>query len=372
LSINIFSTSTSGGQSTTGLNGQFVFSQVLIDCLLRLKYNQTDNNELINCCQNEYEGNHVELSNLREFQKEYSPNKALWWYSRESFFYKTLNAALRTQNIHMIFLFRSLIVDVHQQLKKYQAKHYLQVYRSQMISNDELKTLQNSVGQFISINSFFSTSIDKKKALSFLDISDGSDNLQKMLFEIDADPKVVTTKPFADISKHSEYSNESEVLFMLGSIFRLENIKRNDDQIWIIRLSLCSDEEHALKKVLMDMEQQTGSGETNLLILGNILWDMGKSELAEKYFNRLLKELSSNDPLHIKLYEDLGKLASQRGDYDKSVEWRHKLVIFKEQHQFNVKSSINQKNNSTRKLIERKSSILKIRLYIQIRFLLSK
>jgi tetratricopeptide (TPR) repeat protein len=309
------------------------------------------------------------LSYLREFQKEYLPNKVLWWYSRESFFYKTLNAALRTQNIHMIFLFRSFIFDIHQQLKKYQANHSLKVYRSQMISNDELKTLQNSVGQFISINSFFSTSIDKEKALSFLDISDGSDNLEKILFEIDADPQVITTKSFADISKHSEYSNESEVLFMLGSIFRLENINCNDNQIWIIRMSLCSDDEHDLRKVLIDMKQQAGSGETNLRTLGNILWDMGKSELAERYFNRLLKELSPNDPLHINLYEDLGKLASQRGDYDKSMEWRQKLVMFKEQHQFIVKSSVNQTNNSTRKFIERKSSILKVILHIQIRVL---
>ncbi|CAF1147444.1 unnamed protein product [Rotaria magnacalcarata] len=39
LSINIFTT---GGSSTTGVNGQFVFSQVLIDCLLRLKPTKAD------------------------------------------------------------------------------------------------------------------------------------------------------------------------------------------------------------------------------------------------------------------------------------------------------------------------------------------
>ncbi|CAF5160798.1 unnamed protein product, partial [Rotaria sp. Silwood1] len=47
LSINIFTTSTDAGKSTMGINGQFVFSQVLIDCLLRLKSNQTDTKELI-------------------------------------------------------------------------------------------------------------------------------------------------------------------------------------------------------------------------------------------------------------------------------------------------------------------------------------
>jgi hypothetical protein len=47
LSINIFTTNISGDKSATGLNGQFVFSQVLIDCLLRLKYTQTDKTEFI-------------------------------------------------------------------------------------------------------------------------------------------------------------------------------------------------------------------------------------------------------------------------------------------------------------------------------------
>ena len=117
LSINIFTTNVGGGKSTTGLNGQFVFSQVLIDCLLRLKSTQTDKNEFINLCKTEYEGNHSELNNLREFEEEYSSNKVLWWYTRESFFYKTLNAALRTQNIHMIFLFREFISDIHRQLQ---------------------------------------------------------------------------------------------------------------------------------------------------------------------------------------------------------------------------------------------------------------
>ncbi|CAF1521603.1 unnamed protein product, partial [Rotaria magnacalcarata] len=87
LSINIFTT----GTSTTGVNGQFIFSQILIDCLLRLKTNKADKKELIDHCKQQYQGNTAELSNLREFREDYSPEKALWWYTRESFFYKTLN-----------------------------------------------------------------------------------------------------------------------------------------------------------------------------------------------------------------------------------------------------------------------------------------
>ena len=77
LSINIFTTSDSANKSTIGINGRFVFSQVLIDCLLRLKSSQIDKNELINRCRNEYEDNYSELINLCEFEQCYSSDKAL-------------------------------------------------------------------------------------------------------------------------------------------------------------------------------------------------------------------------------------------------------------------------------------------------------
>ncbi|CAF1281319.1 unnamed protein product [Rotaria sordida] len=330
LSINIFTTGSGAGKSTGGVNGKFVFSQVLIDCLLRLKSTQADTKELIKLCKNTHEGNNFELSNLREFQKDYSPDKVLRWYTRDSFFYKTLNAVLRTENIHMIFLFRGFISDIQSQLTEHQAKNPLRVYRGQMISVDELKTLKQCRGQFISVNSFFSTSTDDEQALSFLNATDNTDNLQPVLFEIVADPKVAITKPFADISAYSEYPGESEILFMLGSIFRLNNIDySNDNQVWVIRMTLCSEKEHDLKNVLMYMKQQLGNGETNLRTLGKVLSEMGKFDLAEQYFTRLLKELPPNDPLLGDLYEDLGKIASHTGDYDKSVQWHKKSLALK-------------------------------------------
>ncbi|CAF4524477.1 unnamed protein product, partial [Rotaria sp. Silwood2] len=347
FSINTFTTGSGAGTSTTGVNGQFVFSQVLIDCLLRLKYTSTDKKELIDFCQQQYESNRNELSNLREFDQDYSSKKVLWWYTRESFFYKILNAALRKQNIHLIFLFRKFIHDVYRRLKKDQAQHRLRVYRSQRISSDELITLRQCRDQFISVNSFFSTSTNKQKALSFLKISDGADNAESLLFEIDADPKMVTTKPFADVSAYSDYKDESEVLFMLGSIFRLNSVERNkNDQVWNIQMTLWNDDEHDLKQVLMDMKEQFVSEETNLQVLGKILWEMSQFDLAEKYFIRLLEQLPPNDPLRMDLYQDLGKLASNAGNLDKSMEWRQKAIALKKQNPSITSSSISKPKNS--------------------------
>ncbi|CAF1351572.1 unnamed protein product [Rotaria sordida] len=345
FSINIFTTGSGKGKSTSGVNGRFVFFQVLIDCLLKLKSKESDKNEVIRCCKLQYEGNDFELTNLHEFEKNYSPDKVLWWYSRESFFYNTLNAILRNENIYMICLFRTFISDIYRQLKYYQVKNHVRVYRGQNISSDELETLKQLVGHFISVNSFFSTSTVYKLALSFVKGPDIQTDLERVLFEIDADPKIVTTKPFADISKCSEYSQESEILFMLGSIFRLDSVERSsDDRLWIIRMTLCSENEHALKDVLIHMRRQLGDGETNLRTLGKVLWTMGKLGLAEHYFIRFLEEVPSHDPLLPTVYDELGELTSQSREYEKSVHWHQKAIEFKNQHP-NIDTNKNNKQN---------------------------
>ncbi|CAF3822875.1 unnamed protein product [Rotaria sp. Silwood1] len=305
LSISIRPTMTSERVKELGINTQFVFSQTLINCLLRLRSTPRDKKELISCCKKDYEGNNVELSKLHEFEENYSPDKVLWWYTQESFFYKVLNRALRTENIHMIFLFRSFICDMHRQLEKYQVKHMLRVYRCQLMSNDELEKLKQNCGCFISINSFFSTSASRETAISYFRHHDVSKDLATVVFEIDADPSVATRTPFAEISAHGAYPNESEVLFMLGSIFRVNNVSR----------------------------KQLGNGETSLQTLGKLLWKMGKLDLAENYFMRFVEELTPNDPLLIVLYEDLGKLTSEMGKFDQSVQWQQKSMALKNKQQ---------------------------------------
>ncbi len=330
FAINIFSV---GGQSTSGLNGKFVFFQVLIDCLLKLKSTDEDKNELIQLLKYQYKENTKEIENINRFEKEYLSTKVLQWYTEECFFYKTLNSILRTENIHWMFLYRSYIFDLQQQLRQNQCKDILKVYRAQKISKDELDSLQNSLNQFISINSFFSTSTDRSKALSFFNLSKSTENIEKILFEIEANPNLVKTKPFANISKFSDFPDENEILFMIGSIFRLTNISFDKiQQNWIIQMTLASDEENDLREVLIYMQKQIGNKQTDLRILAKILSDMGKFDLAEKYLQRFLKQLSPDDHLRVDLYKDLAKVASQMGNYNKSTEWSQQLIRFFEQN----------------------------------------
>ena len=329
LSINIFTVNENPDQSTTGLNGHFVHSLLLIDVIMRMKSIESDKQQLIRLCKNQYENNNQQLALVLEFEHQYSPDQALWWYTRDTFLYKMLNKALRVQNIDLLFLFRFVIADIYRQLKQNQCQIPVRVYRGQVMSDEELNLLQQSINEFISINSFFSTSLDRHKALGFLNSFEITIDLHRVLFDIDADPSDVKSKPFADISSFSQFGNEREILFMIGSVFRLIEIHRdNDQQIWIIKIKLCGDDQHDMKKLFDHMKEEYGGGdnEVNLRSFGDVLRQMGKYDLAEKMYRRLLDELPANDPSLYDLYWVLGSVTKDKGEYDASLQWFDKSL----------------------------------------------
>ncbi|CAF4827059.1 unnamed protein product [Rotaria magnacalcarata] len=213
------------------------------------------------------------------------------------------------------------------------------------MSSDELKTLNASVGNFISVNSFFSSSASAKEARSFIHTFFIRDNLEPVLFEITADPNVATNKPFADISIFSEFNGEYEVVFMLGSIFRLNSVRRSSDhKLWVIQMTLCSEDTHGLKEVFLHIKKQYSEEDVNLETCAKLLWKLGKFNLAELYYKRFLEMFPPNDPLVGKIYENLCELASQTGDYDKSIHLHKKCIEFEKLNRLG--SSINGHNAS--------------------------
>ena len=174
------------------------------------------------------------------------------------------------------------------------------------------------------MNSFLSTSLSRQRALSFL--QQPSSDLRSILFVIDADPSLKDIQLFSRITEHSYFPEEEEILFMLGSIFRLIEIDEDDKHLYTIRMSLCSDEEHPLKAMFDYLRKEYGENQTNLLTFGKLLWNMGKYQQAEKYFRRLLNQLSEEDSLRSYCYRALGNVADGQGDYEQSLIWHFKAM----------------------------------------------
>jgi tetratricopeptide (TPR) repeat protein len=214
---------------------------------------------------------------------------------------------------------RFVIRDIGRKLENNKYSLPIRVYRAQQMAKEEIEILKNSVGEFISINSFFSTSLNREKAQIFHYSSDLTDGIERVFFQIDADPRLDKMKAFSKITSLSYFPEEEEVLFMIGSIFRLDNIQYDNEGIWNIRMVLCSDNDNQIQTLFHYMKNELGTGHTNVLVFGHLLRKMGKLDYAEIYYHRFLNQLSSDDSNIAHCYHALGLLADDKGDYESSL-----------------------------------------------------
>jgi hypothetical protein len=142
FSIDIFNPNQKTSElSSTEINGRFLFTQLLLDILLRMKPKLNDKDEFITRCSELFKNNPSELKKLEDFHLEYKAKEALQWYTKDSFLYRLVNKALRTQNMDLLFLYRFFIQDLQSQLAELQIKSCVCVYRGQLISKEEWECL---------------------------------------------------------------------------------------------------------------------------------------------------------------------------------------------------------------------------------------
>ena len=285
-------------QAIEAHNAVFLWFQLFIEVLLRMNHKSSDRDELIDICKKSYKGNNEQMNIINEFDKSYQAENAIWWYTRESCLYRMLNKALRAQDLDMLFAFRFFISDIVEVIKTEHEKfirtsdvrNKIKVYRGQLINNDELNLMKNSINEFLSMNSFLSTTRDRAIALVFARLSSKMTNdMQQVIFEIEINPRL-KTKAFATITEMSYYKGEDEILIMIGALFRIVNVIENkEEKIWVVSLTLASEDDFDLKELFSFMKKKIGD-KTGLDSLGKLLLRMGENEKARKCYERMLDE----------------------------------------------------------------------------------
>ncbi|CAF1187221.1 unnamed protein product [Rotaria sordida] len=311
VSISCFKTNIEQENIINGFNGDFIYKKCLIDFLLELKIRDNITDDFLYLCQEEYENNQIELNNIHLFEKDYSSNQALLWFTKNIFLRKILNKAFYEENINLLIFSRFFIYDLQQQIKQNQILTSIEVYHSQFISIDILEKLKNSIGHYILIDSFFSANINREQSFSYFDYITNSENLQSILFEIKTNPSV----------SFCYSSNQQEILFSLGSTFQLLEIHSNENQISIIRMVLCNDNDLNLKPIIDKIKLDDNYWTTDLLLLGTILQQKNKYVEAEQFYNLLLNELPHDHSDIDACYYSLGMIAYEKRCYKSSLEY---------------------------------------------------
>lgn len=313
--------------SSTMINANFLRSQLFIRALLYLPYDRTSRDKFFDLCRREYEGNPAQLSEIEKLEASYTPEQALRWYSKDGFLFRMLNKALRVHDINTLFSFRFFIQDLCEQLRQIQRKQgrkQFHVYRGQYISKQELNLLKKSKGQFISMNSFLSTSHNREISRMF--IQDKLADLCGVLFEIDIDSCFPCERNiFADISLESHFRDEREVLFMLGTIFRLVDI-REENEFTVIRMRLCHGNYDRDMEPLLEQIQMENDESRLCFLFGDVLHKAGMYDQAEQFYNRMLNQLENDHPLIAELWGGIGLVKKAKEEIEISSQWLNKAL----------------------------------------------
>ncbi|CAF0924244.1 unnamed protein product [Rotaria sordida] len=177
---------------------------------------------------------------------------------------------------------------------------------------------------------FFLTNLHRQQALFYLCDNDITKDYEKVLFEISVDPN----KSYCYIISFNNFLNEEKILFTLGPIFRLVNIQQQDYGkilTWIIRMELSNDK-HSRSKILFEnIKYQYNIKQMNFLSLGKISRKMNQFDYAEKFYQRLLKELPYDHSNIVDCYYSLEIIIDEKGDYESSSQWHEKSIEIKKQ-----------------------------------------
>ncbi|CAF1592262.1 unnamed protein product, partial [Didymodactylos carnosus] len=245
----------------TSEGATFMWFQLLIEILTHMEYSKSEKRELLQICQVQYRHNDAENKKIVEFETTYSANQAVWWYTRDSFLFRLLNKALRTENFDIIYKFRSFIADLHRQLVE---MHSVQTqtlssnetfYRGQRLPFDELNKLKENINGYLSMNTFLSASTSSEVALMYSGDGEDRPTLESVIFEIEISTSV---SPFANIKTVSYFKTENEVLFTIGSIFRIKDVLPQTDTIWLVQLVMDKRENQDIEQLTEHLKKEIG------------------------------------------------------------------------------------------------------------------
>ncbi|CAF4898239.1 unnamed protein product [Rotaria sp. Silwood1] len=319
-------------------NPSRMWFNLLIEILLRMPQTEDARNEMIAECKLFYADNPVELKKIDDFQTNYTPTNAIKWYTYDCFLFRQFNKACRTKNIDALYNLRFFLIDLQNQLQNLfesQLNHMssnFTVYRGQLIAPSELQKLKGNVGQLVSMNTYLSTTKSCAVASDYAGNGSGHPFIESVVFEIEVDVKKAI-KPFANIEQVSIMTDEGEILFSIGTIFKIESVKEVLDNVWFVKLTLSEtsdleilrnylfisgEHDHAnkysktqIKSMINDLTNDFGPSEKYFSPLGPMPGEKGYTSAKKQRQKELemnIGSLPANDPLILELYNNAGIL----------------------------------------------------------------
>jgi tetratricopeptide (TPR) repeat protein len=300
---------------------KLIYDKMATSCLV-----QNGHTDMINHCHALYRDNKAVLKEIFKFECSFTSNlDVMIWYTKTGFLYESLNRALRSGNFEAVFIFRSFISELSSQLIRLHSDFCLilnndpyTVYRGVRASMQEIDQLQSNVGGLVGATQYLSTTPTRSLAEIFAGINSAPKTGEvSILYEIQIDPRIDNKDSIcANISRWN-YVGETEILFNVGCIFEVIEVKctSTDRNVWHVTLKSSKvDMNEApyyryLKQQVDELDRMRSD-----IALGRLMVDLGVCNHVQTYLNECLRfttykdRCSDHDANQAFIYDTLGRL----------------------------------------------------------------
>ncbi|CAF0909664.1 unnamed protein product [Didymodactylos carnosus] len=276
---------------------------------------------MIDTCRDYYRGNRTVLAKIDEFERTYHIDNSIRWYTKDTFIYKLINKALRTQDVEQLYVFRYYITDLstslNREYRNSRSRETIFLYRGATMPHAEFEKLKANINHLISINGYFSTS--RSRSVAEIYVGSNTSATNGVLFEIECNAEMNVI--FADISDYSEIPDEEEVLFDLGAAFQIISVTQDNQQcppVWIVKMTASNERQNAVNDFIRQSREEV-EDESSPILFGALLNKMGHYEKCIRYFQNLLRDSTENTNI-ARIYFHLGDAYDNHDDYDAALE----------------------------------------------------
>jgi tetratricopeptide (TPR) repeat protein len=316
-------------------NNTYFSYMLFINFLKNMPQTKQAKEIMLDKCKDFHRRNEAYLKSIEIFRNTYTPNQAINWYVQDSFVYRLVNRAFRTEDVTLWYLFRYYITDLCTQLesvhKEQNIRSYFTLYRGQShLPTNELDHLKSNIGGLVSTNGFLSASKEINTAKEFILDATDSEEYKVVIFEIFLDAENLKNTVFVDVDQYSGIPNgrgESEILFNIGSVFQILSVDEGDDfEVRKIRMKATDADTHSIKERIDRMQKKYQNGNINLFF-GRLLLDMRQYTKAESYFQMMshaLPKYHKDLPL---IYDHLGDLNMRITNWNEAL--KHFIIAYK-------------------------------------------
>ncbi len=317
--------------SLTKQEASFLFYQIINEIMSRVKFESNSKDVFIDCCRSNYMNSDEQLSVIENFAKNYRPNKALWWLTKQCFISRILNRVIRTHEIDIFYKLGFFIRQANIQLSRLHEenaslmKHISMVYRGKTMSSDEFNNLlKDKCGSLLSFSNYLIATASKEVAVDFVNRRRAMHpDMIGIVFEIHIDHTIFNEKtPFALLKDMD--MNKDEICFNMNNVFRIESVEQTINGttvIWFVKLQLINDDDQQLRPLLAlarsnEIHLDPGSS------VGKVLIDMGEYKRAEKMLVDFLQDTSflSQPRRRVRVHNGLGVVYTYMNEYAKALD----------------------------------------------------